>query len=96
MKNYSITSNQISYMKHCIGFNKNDIKGTKHRKLAVYRNYFTTSDDDNELDNLVDQDLMNKRDFPNGCGNNPKVYFVSEDGFKFLSKLTEVEIKKAE
>lgn len=92
MKNYSITSNQIGYMKHCIGFGKNQVRGTKYRKMQAYRNYFTTSDNDKELDNLVDQGLMSKRDFSNGCGENPKVYFVSEEGFKFLSKLTEIQI----
>lgn len=92
MKNYSITSDQISYMKHCIGFDKNEVRGTKNRRMEAYRNYFTTSNDDKELDNLVNQGLMNKKDFPNGCGDNPKVYFVTNEGFEFLSKLTEIKI----
>lgn len=92
MKNYTITSEQIDNMKHCIGFDKNKVTGTKYRKMKVYRNYFTTSDNDKELDNLVDQGLMVKRDFKNGVGDNPKCYFVSDEGFEFLSDLTEIEI----
>lgn len=96
MKNYTITSEQISHMKHCIGFNKNKVTGTKHRKMEAYRNYFTTSDNDEELDNLVEQGLMVKRDFKNGVGDNPKCYFVSNEGFEFLSDLTEIEITEME
>ena len=92
MKNYIVSSSQISHMKHCIGFDKNKVKGTKHRKMEAYRNYYTTSDNDNELDNLVEQGLMVKRDFKNGVGDNPQCYFVSEEGFEFLSDLTEIEI----
>lgn len=92
MKNYTITSEQIDNMKHCIGFDQNKVTGTKYRKMKAYRNYFTTCDNDKDLDNLVDQGLMVKRDFANGCGDNPKVYFVSDEGFEFLSDLTEIEI----
>lgn len=93
MKNYSFTSEQISNMKHCIGFDKSKVTGTKYRKMEAYRNYYTTSDNNVELDKLVSQGLMKKRDH-DGCGENPKVYFVSEEGFEFLSKLTSIEIKE--
>ena len=92
MKNYTVTSKQVDYMKHCIGFDKNNIRGAKNRKMESYRNYFITSDDDKEFDKLVDQGLMIKKDFRHGIGDNPKAYIVSEEGFKFLSKLTEIEI----
>lgn len=91
MKNYNFTSEQILDMKHCIGFDKSKITGTKYRKMKVYRNYFTTSDNNEELDKLVWQGLMLKREHC-GCGPNPQVYFVSEEGFKFLSDLTGIEI----
>lgn len=93
MKNYSFTSEQISNMKHCIGFDNSKVTGTKYRKMKAYRNYYTTSDSNEELDKLVFQGLMNKREHC-GCGTNPQVYFVTEEGFKFLSKLTGIEIKE--
>lgn len=94
MKIYTITSEQISHMKHCIGFDDNKVTGTKYRKMKAYRNYYTTCDDDKDLDNLVNQGLMIKNDFKMGCGNNPKCYFVSAEGFEFLSDLTGIEIKE--
>jgi len=92
MKDYTVTSNQIDCMKHCLGFENRRVTGTKHRKYKAYRNYFTTSNDDIEWDRLVEQGLAAKQDFPNGCGDNPKAYFVSDEGKKFLSDITGVEI----
>ena len=92
MKDYTITSNQIDCMKHCIGFENRRVTGIKHRKYKTYRNYFTTSNDDTEWDKLVEQGLATKQDFPNGCGDNPKAYFVSDEGKEFLSNITGVEI----
>ena len=68
MKNNIISREQIFHIKHCIGFDDNKVTGTKYRKMKVYRNYFTTCDNDKELDILVEQGLMNKHDFKNGCG----------------------------
>jgi len=92
MKDYTITSNQIDCMKHCLGFENRRVKGTKHRKYKAYRNYFTTSNDDIEWDKLVEQGLATKQDFLNGCGDNPKAYFVSDEGKKLLSSITGVKI----
>ena len=92
MKDYTVTSNQIDCMKHCLGFENRRVTGIKHRKYKAYRNYFTTSNDDIEWDKLVEQGLATKQDFPNGCGDNPKAYFASDEGKKFLSNITGVEI----
>ena len=92
MEDYTVTTNQIDFMKHCLGFENSKVKGTKHRKYKAYRNYFTTSNNDVEWDKLVEQGLATKQDFPNGCGDNPKAYFVSDEGKKFLSNITGVEI----
>lgn len=92
MKNYSFTYEQIEKMKHCIGFDRGKITGIKHRRMEAYRNYYTTSDNESELDNLVYQGLMVKRKFENGVGENPQVYFVSDEGFEFLSELTGIKI----
>jgi len=92
MKNYNFTYEQIRHMKHCIGFSDSKVTGTKHRKMEAYRNYFTTSDNVDTLDNLVEQGLMIKRKFENGVGSNPQEYFVSDEGFEFLSELTGIKI----
>ncbi len=92
MKNYSFTHEQLDKMKHCIGFDKSIVTGIKHRKMEAYRNYYTTSNNDYELDNLVDQGLMSKRKFEHGGGSNPQIYFVSDEGFRVLSKLTGIKI----
>ncbi len=93
MNNYTVTLNQMRKMKHCIGFSNNKIKGTKYRKLECYRNYYATDDKDNELEDLVKQGLMNCRHCM-GCGNNSTLYYITDEGINFLSKITEVEIKE--
>lgn len=91
-KNYSIFSNQIDLMKHCVGFENGRVRGTKHRQYEAYRNYFTTSGDDAQWDDLVSQGLAIKNDFPRGCGENPKIYVVSIEGLELLSGITGVTI----
>ena len=44
------------------------------------------------LDDLVEQGLMTKRDYPPGCGDNSQIYYMTKEGFKFLSDLTGMEI----
>lgn len=53
MKNYTIIVKQLDYMKHCIGFQPDRVRGRKNRKYEAFRNYFTTSDNDPEWDNLA-------------------------------------------
>lgn len=91
-KNYTVTTIQIGFMKHCIGLENRRVTGTKHRKYTAWRNYFTTSGDVEEWDNLVEQNLAGKRDFPRGCGDNPKMYFVTKEGFEVLGGIMGVEI----
>jgi len=91
-KTYLVNTEQIRMMKHCIGFEKSRIKGTKYRKMEAYRNYFTTADDDELLDSMVEQGLMEKGKFERGIGNNPQWYSVTEEGLKFISELTSIEI----
>lgn len=92
MENYNLNYEQIKAMKHCIGFTKNKVKGIKYRKYEAYRNYFTTSNNDANLDKLVEQGLMGKRDFKNGFGDNPKLYYVDNKGFEFLGDVMGIEI----
>ena len=91
MRELAVTLNQINEMKHCIGYEKGRVKGTKNRKYTAWRNYFTTSGYDFNWDNLVEQDLAERRDFKGG-GENAKMYFVSLKGMKFLSDILDVEI----
>lgn len=94
-RNYSITIQQIRNMKHCIGFKGSEVTGTKYRKMKSYRNNFTTSGDKGDLDELVNQGLMIKRDSKTGVKGH-KTYHVSDEGYKFLSELTEIEITEVE
>ncbi|MVB11155.1 hypothetical protein CAFE_18610 [Caprobacter fermentans] len=89
MKNYSVSLVQIEDMKHCVGF---DHRMVKRGKYNVWRNYFTTADDDSDWDNLVKQRLATKEDFPHGCGDNPKAYQVSKDGLDFLGRVLSINM----
>ena len=93
MKNYTVTSVQIDDMKHCVGFDRQMVKRGKYN---VWRNYFTTSDNDPDWDSLVKQGLATKSDFPHGCGKNPKAYQVSSEGLDFLGEILSVDIKENE
>lgn len=91
MKDYVVSRSQIGNMKHCIGFDNFKIKGTKYRKMTLYRNYYTTGEPNESLDDLVNKGLMERVEFKNGCGENPQMYLLSKEGFEFLSEITEVE-----
>ena len=83
----------IDNMKHTIGFNNKNVRGTKYRKYNAYRNYFTGSE--KSLDNAVELGLMTKRKTGKTvCGD--FCYTVTEKGFKYLSTLTGVEITEGE
>ena len=92
MKDYKISLQQIDLMKHCIGFSSQSVKGRKNPKYEAYRNYFTTSGVDEEWEDLVNQGLSTKREHKRGCGHNPQIYFVSQDGLDFLSDVLSVKI----
>lgn len=91
MNELTVSLRQIREMKHCIGYEKGRVKGAKNRKYTAWRNYFTTSGNDANWDNLVEQELAERREFKGG-GENAKLYFVSAKGMKFLSDLLDVEI----
>ncbi|WP_018306313.1 hypothetical protein [Desulfitobacterium hafniense] len=85
----TITAEQMDNMKHCIGF---DPKRVKRGKYEAYRNRFITSGDDLEWDDLVSRGLAEKKPFKFGCGENPQLYYLSEEGVKFLGDLLGVKI----
>ena len=85
----NINPEQLENMKHCIGFNPIKVK---HNKYFAWRNYFTTSDNDENWDNLVIQGLATKKDFKLGGGPNPQVYQVSKEGFKYLEDVLNIRI----
>lgn len=92
MNNYKVSMSQINKMKHCIGFTNDKVKGRKYRKYEYYRNYYTTDDINEELNDLVTQGLMNRKEYKMGCGNNPTLYYMTDEGITFLSDITDVEI----
>ena len=92
-----IPSDSNRYIEVCGGagwvlFGKDKIKGKKNRTYEAWRNYFTTGEPEAEWDNLVDQGLASRQDFPRGGGDDPKAYFVSLEGFEFLGELLSVKI----
>ena len=84
-----ITLKQIENMKHCIGFRGDRIK---RRKYVAFRNYYTTGDDSESWNKLVELGLATKRKLDHGIGGNSQVYFVSEKGFELLAELLECKI----
>lgn len=96
MKNYTVTLKQFENMAHCIGFQQDRVRGRKNRRYEAFRNYFTTSDNDPEWDNLVEQGLAEKHPFPSGGGTNPQAYHVTLAGMEYLSRITGVLITEME
>lgn len=62
----------------------------------AYRNYFTTSKPDDEWQKLVELGLATTRPFEIGCGDQPTVYFISEEGFTFLSVLLGIKVVESD
>ena len=91
---YLLSDEQFDDMKHAIGFRSDRIKGRIHRKYESFRNYYTTCGDNKSWDDLATQGLAIKRDFQGG-GEGAKIYFVSDDGIKFLSKMLDVQITES-
>ncbi|AFL99499.1 hypothetical protein Desde_1067 [Desulfitobacterium dehalogenans ATCC 51507] len=85
----NVTATQIDDMKHCIGF---AIQRVKRGKYKAYRNRYIASDDNRGWDDLVSKGLARKQSFKNGSGENPQLYYLSEEGFRFLGGLLEVKI----
>ncbi len=60
-----ITVKQINLLKHTIGYDKERVRGIKHRRYEAYRNYFTCSPGRinywESLSNLCEIGLMNKQ-----------------------------------
>ena len=83
----NLTYNQISNMKHAIGFDNRKVRGTKHRKYEPYRNHFVTGVDNNSSwEYLVSIGFATK--------SSENCYHVSDDGKLFLQYVTGVEILK--
>ena len=64
--------------------------------MKACRNYYCSDDNIKSLDNLVEQGLMTRRNYPPMSGDNPQIYYVTKEGFKFLSDLTGMEITEME
>lgn len=91
-KDTDLLINKIDRMKHAIGFKNGSIKGRVHRKYTMYRNYYTTSNRDLLLDELVEEGYMNVRD--DNINKKGYVYWVTDKGIEFISRITGVEILK--
>jgi hypothetical protein len=93
MNDNNVTLKQIQNMKHCIGFRGDRVK---RKKYVTFRNYYTTSDNSQSWDELVNLELATKMPFPNGGGDNPQCYFVSRKGMDLLESLLECKIVEDE
>lgn len=89
MNNIKISVNQIEIMRHAIGFSNYD---SKKKKYEVYRNYYTTSAENQDWEELVAMGLAIKfdKDFKEFGGY--ICYLVSGKGFEFLSRIFNVKI----
>lgn len=96
MKDYTLDTAQIRNMKHAIGFSKDKVKGTKHRRYEAYRNYYTTSGNHVGWDNLCSQGLAEKEPFARGCGDNPQMYSVTQEGLSLLGEIMSIDISVAD
>ena len=92
MSKPKLDTEQIDDMKHCIGFSRDKVKRNKY---SAWRNYYTTCGDHIGWDGIVQAGLAVKREFPHGCGDNPKCYHLNEKGFEYLSELLEVKITES-
>jgi hypothetical protein len=88
-----VTMVQIDYMKHAIGY---EARKVKRRIYKAYRNYFTTGKPDEDWQKLVDLGLATTRPFEIGVGDQPTAYFVSEEGFTFLSVLLGIKVVESD
>lgn len=85
----NLTLDQINNMKHAIGF----VGGKVRRgKFKAYRNYHTTSKPNERWRELVKGGLATGFPFPQGGGENPIMYHVSDKGFKVLEEILEIQI----
>lgn len=80
-----VTYSQISNMKHAVGFDMGKVRGTKHRKMEPYRNFYDAGERDIPgWDDLVRRGLAIKR--------SSGYYSVSKDGAEFIRLVTGVEL----
>ena len=98
MNKSDITVGMIRNMQHCIGFDKNQVTGTKHRVMHAYRNYYYTNHEHKGWNALVDSGLAYKN--PNINDKGLTNFNLTPEGFKFLSdlcgfkKIVEIEEEK--
>lgn len=80
-----VTYKQIADMKHALGFENREVRGTKHRTYEPYRNRYDAGDRDIESwEHLVSIGFAAKR--------REHWYCVTDDGRIFLEWVTGVKI----
>lgn len=85
-----LTASQIKKMQHALGM---DSKKPKRGKYEAYRNYYNSSIDNPELEELVQIGYMIKR---SGSAHLPGVwYHVSDNGIKYLEDLMNLKITES-
>lgn len=86
-----LTASQIRKMQHALGM---DNKKPKRGKYEAYRNYYNTSSEDSELEDLIKVGYAIKRA---GSGTFPGIwYFVSKAGIKYLEDIMNIKITELE
>ena len=85
-----ITLSMIEEMQHCIGFDKNKITGTKHRIMYAYRNHFCDIFTSKTWCKLVELGLA-KQSIMVDDETGITYFHLTDEGFKFLSKLCRFE-----
>lgn len=80
-----ITVSMIKDMKHCIGFDKNKVKGTKDRIMYSFRNRFSDNVENENWNYLVELGLADRRISKIHPGF--VTFYLTLKGFEFLAQL---------
>ncbi len=83
-----LSAKHIDYMKHAIGYRREDIKRGKYQ---AYRNYFTTVDRDPVWEYLCDYGLAKRHD----SSLTGVLYIVMPAGIRLLADITGIQILEA-
>ncbi len=86
---YYISNAQIRDMKLAIGWNTENITGTKYRRIITDRNAYFTKDDHEYWNKLCAQGLAEKTPRTDVDG---YIYKLSVEGIALLEEITDVKI----
>ena len=81
-----ITLSMIEEMQHCVGFNRNKVKGIKHRVMYAYRNHYCDHVDNVKWQALVKMGLAGQSICKDGNG--IIYYHLTLKGLALLARIS--------